>query len=73
MATRPNHRSFFDSVKARFGSADIRSKVAKIYGVPDDTFHLGDLETWYYYDAQKGFVFRNDEIERIVPLRASRG
>jgi hypothetical protein len=73
MALRSNRGSFFDSVIARFGNSDIRSKVAKIYGRPDDTFHLGELETWYYYEAQRGFVFRNDELERIVPLRVNRG
>jgi len=72
MAPGRKHRSFFDSIIARFGSADIRSKVAKIYGRPDDTLNLGSLETWYYFGAQKGFVFRNDELERIVPLRIGR-
>ena len=66
------HRSFFDSVIARFGSTNIRSKVAKIYGPPDDTLNLGSLETWYYFGAHRGFVFRNDELERIVPLRVNR-
>jgi hypothetical protein len=72
MALLPKHPNFFDSVIARFGSTNIRSKVAKIYGPPDDTFHMGSLETWYYYNAQKGFVFKDDELERIVPLRVNR-
>lgn len=71
MASSRDH-SFFDSIIARFGKTNIRSKVAKIYGPPDDTLHLGTLETWYYFSAQKGFVFRDDELERIVPLRTTR-
>ncbi|MFH1279881.1 MAG: hypothetical protein ABIK65_16080 [Candidatus Eisenbacteria bacterium] len=69
MTTDPKNRSFFDSVISRFGASNIRCKVAKIYGTPDDTLSLGALETWYYFGAQKGFVFRNGELERIVPLR----
>ena len=72
MASSPRHRAFFDSVIARFGTSNIRSKVAKIYGPPDDTLSLGDLETWYYFGAHKGFVFRNGELDRIVPLRNTR-
>jgi hypothetical protein len=65
------HRAFFDSVIARFGVSNIRSKVAKIYGAPDDTLDLGPVEAWYYFGVQKGFVFRGDELEQIVPLRSS--
>ena len=72
MATNPKHRAFFDSILKQFGSSNIRSKVAKIYGPPDDTLTLGSLETWYYFSARRGFVFRNGELERIVPLRAPR-
>lgn len=69
MTQSPRNRSFFDSVIARFGASNIRSKVAKIYGPPDDTLSLGTLETWYYFGAQRGFVFRENELEQIVPLR----
>ena len=72
MVPGSSHRAFFNSIIARFGSSSICSKVAKIYGPPDDTLSLGPLETWYYFNVHKGFVFKNGELEQIVPLRVPR-
>ncbi len=68
MVPTGRNREFSNAVISKFGQADIRSKVARIYGRPDDTLALGYLETWYYFREKISFVFRHDELEKIQPL-----
>jgi len=65
------NREFSDAMISKFGTSNIRAKVAKIYGKPDDTLSLGYLETWYYFREKVSFIFRHDELEKIQPLNIS--
>lgn len=62
------NREFSETIADKFGVSNIRHKVAKIYGRPDDTLSLGYLETWYYFREKLSFVFHHDELEKIMPL-----
>ncbi len=71
MVPTGRNREFTDTIRAQFGNTNIRAKVAKIYGRPDDTLKLGYLETWYYFREKLSFVFHHDELENIQPLNIS--
>ena len=71
MVPTGKNREFSDAMIAKFGDSNIRAKVAKIYGRPDDTLALGYLETWYYFREKISFIFRHDELEKIQALHIS--
>ncbi len=71
MVPTGKNRDFSNAMISKFGKSNIRSKVAKIYGRPDDTLSLGYLETWYYLREKVSFIFRHDELEKIQPLHIS--
>ena len=71
MVPTGKNRDFSKAMISKFGKSNIRSKVAKIYGRPNDTLALGYLETWYYFREKVSFIFRHDELEKIQPLNIS--